>query len=194
MKSKKLTTKDIITVVLMSLVNTIIFGLGTFFYLTPITILLMPVFYALFQGIVFFMLGVKVRKKGAILLYCVIMGVIGFNLPYIIMHIVAGLLAEYILSKYGYGEPKGLTLSYIILQLLACVGSTIYPYAIVLSATLSGIEGNGDLGVNIEAAGSMLQSWVIVVFIAVVALSAWLGAMLGKKMVKKHLARVEERK
>ena len=187
MKSSKLTTKDIITVVLLALVNTIIFGLGTFFYLAPVLILMMPVFYSLFQGIVFFMLGTKVQKKGAILLYCIIMGVIGFNIPYILMHVIAGIIAEALLAKTGYGSQKGLTASYVILQMLACVGSTIYPYAIVLKATLNGIEGNGDLGINIEAAGNMLRSWFMIVFIAIVLASAFVGAALGKKVTKKHL-------
>ena len=189
--NSKLTTKDIITVVLLALVNIIIFGFGTFFYLTPITVLLMPVFYALFQGIVYFMLGVKVPKKGAVLLYAVIMGVIGFNIPYILMHLLAGIAAEWILKRQGYGQAKPLTLSYILLQLLACVGSTIYPYAIVLESTLSNIQGGGDLGVNIRAAGEMIQSWGMLVLMALVALCAWIGALLGQKIVKKHLVSQE---
>ena len=187
MNTEKMTTKNIITVVLLALVNVIIFGFGTFFYLTPITVLLMPVFYALFQGIVFFMLGTKVPKKGAIFLYCVIMGVIGFNIPYILMHLLAGLFAEWYLKKVGYGSMKGLTVSYIVLQLLAAVGSTIYPYAIVLNATLADIQDGGDLAVNIEAAGNMIRSWGMLVLVAGVILSAWIGALLGKKIVKKHL-------
>ena len=137
MHTAKMKTKDIITVVLLSLVNIVIFGFGTFFYLSPITILLMPVFYSLFQGIVFFMLGVKVPKKGAIFLYCVIQGVIGFNIPYILMFLLAGVFCELLLSRMGYASVKGLTISYILMQLLACVGSTIYPYAITLQTTLS---------------------------------------------------------
>ena len=187
MKSTKLTTKDIITVVLLALVNTIIFGFGTFFYLAPVAILMMPVFYSLTQGIVFFMLGTKVRKKGAVFIYCVIMGVIGFNIPYIFMHLLAGVVAEILLARWGYGETKALTASYVILQFLACIGSTIYPYAIVLQATLQGIEGNGDLGINIEAAGAMLRSWFMVAFIVIVLVSAWIGALIGKKIMKKHL-------
>ncbi len=65
--TKKLKVKDIITVVLLSLINVVIFFAGSFLYSTPITILLMPVVYSLVEGIVFFMIGVKVRKRGAIL-------------------------------------------------------------------------------------------------------------------------------
>ena len=192
MTNNKLKTKDILSVVLLSLVNIVIFGFGTFFYLTPITILLMPVFYSLFQGIVFFMLGVKVPKKGAILLYCVIQGVIGFNIPYILMFVLAGVLSEVILAKVGYASVKGLTVSYILMQLLACVGSTIYPYAITLEATLNNMSSStGDLHIYIEEAGHMIQSWGSLVLVAVVILSAWVGALLGKRVSRKHLMREE---
>lgn len=192
MTNNKLKTKDILSVVLLSLVNIVIFGFGTFFYLTPITILLMPVFYSLFQGIVFFMLGVKVPKKGVILLYCVIQGVIGFNIPYILMFLLAGVLSEIILAKVGYASVKGLTVSYILMQLLACVGSTIYPYAITLEATLNHMSSStGDLHIYIEEAGHMIQSWGSLVLVAVVILSAWVGALLGKRVSRKHLMREE---
>ena len=39
----KLKVKDIITVVLLALINVVIFFVGSFLYVTPITILLMPV-------------------------------------------------------------------------------------------------------------------------------------------------------
>ena len=193
MHTGKLKTKDVITVVLLSLVNIVIFGFGTFFYLSPITILLMPVFYSLLQGIVFFMLGVKVPKKGAIFLYCVIQGVIGFNIPYILMFLLAGVLCELLLSRTGYASVKGLTISYILMQLLACVGSTIYPYAITLQATLDRMSSStGDLHIYVEKAGHMIQSWGCLVLIAVVILTAWIGALLGRQVSKKHLMREDE--
>ena len=188
MKTDKLRIKDIITVTLLSLINIIIFSLGTFLYATPITLLLMPVFYSLLQGMVFFMIGVKVRKKGAMLLYCVIQGILGFNIPYIVVFILAGIIAELILAKTGYANTtKGLTISYILMQLLACVGNTIYPYAITLNATMSGLENEGNLDSVIGRAGEMIQSWGCAILALTVVLGAFIGAMIGKRVVKKHL-------
>lgn len=90
----KLKVKDIITVVLLALINVVIFFAGSFLYVTPITILLMPVAYSLVEGIIFFMIGAKVKKRGAILIYCFVRGVLGSFLPYIILYILAGLIAE----------------------------------------------------------------------------------------------------
>ena len=189
----KLRTKDIITIVLMSLINIVIFGFGSFFYLTPITVLLMPVFYSLFQGIVYFMLGVKVPKAWTMLIYCIIQGVIGFNLVYIACYVLAGLLAELILKKLGYGSAKGLTLSYILMQLLAAFGSTFYPYALTLESTLAhSMDTAGGAAESVAKAGEMIQSWGALVLAVVVLIAAFLGALLGKAVCRKHLQRVED--
>ena len=97
--TQKLKVKDIITVALLSLINVVIFFAGSFLYVTPITILLMPIVYSLVEGIIFFMIGAKVRKRGAILIYCFVRGVLGSFLPYIILYILAGVIAELILWK-----------------------------------------------------------------------------------------------
>ena len=191
MNVNKLKTKDIITVVLMSLINIFLFGFSSLLYFNPITILLMPVYFALVQGIVFFMLGVKVPKKGAILIYCIIQAVVTFNIPDILCYLVGGILAEVLLAKLGYGNLKALTWSYVIVQVMNCVGSTIYPYALTLNATLERLpaEGGSVNGEFIRQAGTMIQSWGSLVLVAVVILCALLGAFFGKKVVEKHLLR-----
>lgn len=187
---QKLKIKDIITVTLLSLCNLVIYSLGTFLYATPITILIMPAFYALLEGIVFYMIGIKVQKRGAILLYCIIQGVFGFYLPYILLHIAAGIIGEIILAKMGYGSMKGIGISYVILQLLACVGSTIYPYVIAKNATIANIEEkNIDLG--IDAAGNMITSWGMAAFVVGIVLAAVIGALIGKFTVRKHVLAAE---
>ena len=60
--ANKLKIKDIITVVLLALINVVIFFASSVLYATPITIILMPVFFALLEGIVYFIIGMKVKK------------------------------------------------------------------------------------------------------------------------------------
>ena len=195
MKSHAMKTKDIITVVLMSLINIFIFGFSSLLYFNPVTILLMPVYFALAQGIVYFMLGIKVPKKGVMLIYCIIQAVVTFNLPYILCYVVAGILAELILAKMGYANLKALTLSYVVIQLLNCVGSTIYPYALTLNATLARLpaEGGSVNGEFIRQAGMMIQSWGSLVLLVIVAACALLGAFFGKKVAQKHLLKAKAR-
>ena len=81
--ANKLKTKDIITVVLLALINVVIFFASSVLYATPITIILMPVFFALLEGIVYFIIGTKVKKPGAILIYSIVRAIMGGYLPYI---------------------------------------------------------------------------------------------------------------
>mgnify|MGYP003188593329 CR=1 FL=1 len=176
----KLKVKDIITVVLLALINVVIFFASSVLYATPITIILMPVFFALLEGIVYFIIGTKVKKPGAILIYSIVRAIMGGYLPYIILFILSGVIAELLLWKMGYGNAKALTISYVINQVLAAFGSTIIPYAIAAKAM-----ADQDA---ILAASQLLQSWVSVALVAGVIVAAFIGAMIGKRIVKKHLA------
>ncbi len=107
----------------------VLFFASSVLYATPITIILMPIF-ALLEGIVYFIIGTKVKKPGAILIYSIVRAIMGGYLPYIILFILSGVIAELLLWKMGYGNAKALTVSYVINQVLAAFGSTIIPYAI----------------------------------------------------------------
>lgn len=125
MTRQKLKIKDVITVVLLALINVALFFASALLYATPITIVLMPVFFSLIEGIVYFIIGTKVKKRGAILIYSIVRAILGGYLPYIVLYIVSGIVAELILWKSGYGDQKGLTFSYVIMQICAAFGSTI---------------------------------------------------------------------
>lgn len=188
-ENQKLKIKDIITVVLLALINVVIFFISSLLYATPVTIVLMPVFFSLLEGIVFFIIGTKVRKPGAMLIYGIVRGILGGYLPYILLYIASGIIAELILRKTGYGSANGLTISYMLCQVMAAFGSTIYPYAIAAKSMkdMAVTDGRQD---NILAASQMLQSWGWIVLLAGVIVAAFIGAMIGKRVVRKHLAAV----
>ena len=183
----KLKIKDIITVVLLALINVVIFFASSVLYATPITIILMPVFFALLEGIVYFIIGTKVKKPGAILIYSIVRAIMGGYLPYIILFIRSCAIAELLLWKMGYGNAKALTVSYVINQVLAAFGSTTIPYAIAAKAMAEQMVTDGRQDA-ILAESQMLQSWVSVALVAGVIVAAFIGAMISKRIVKKHLA------
>lgn len=185
--TNKLKIKDIITVVLLSLINVVIFFASTLLYISPITIILMPVFFSLLEGVVYFIIGTKVKKPGAILIYSIVRAIMGGYLPYIILFILSGIIAELILWKTSYGNGKALTVSYIINQVFAAFGSTIIPYAIAAKAMADQAVSDGRQD-NILAASEILQSWWSVALVAGVIVAAFIGAMIGRRIVKKHLA------
>lgn len=190
MNENKLKSKDIITVTLLSLCNILIFSLGTFMYATPITIVLTPILYSLLQGVVFFVIGVKVRKRGAFLIYSLIQGILGFYPPYILMFVISGLIAELLLYKKGYGNLRVIGISYVIQQTMASIGSVIYPYTVALSKTIENMKEK-ELSSNITAAGKMISSWGTLVLLVLVMVSAMIGAYMGSKVVKKHILEKE---
>ena len=185
--TNKLKIKDIITVVLLSLINVVIFFASSLLYATPITIILMPVFFALLEGVVYFIIGTKVKKPGAILIYSIVRAIMGGYLPYIILFILSGVIADLILWKTGYGNGKALTVSYIINQVFAAFGSTIIPYAIAAKAMADQAVSDGRQD-NILKASEILRSWWSVALVAGVIVAAFIGAMIGRRIVKKHLA------
>lgn len=185
--TNKLKIKDIITVVLLSLINVVIFFASSLLYATPITIILMPVFFALLEGVVYFIIGTKVKKPGAILIYSIVRAIMGGYLPYIILFILSGVIAELLLWKIGYGNEKALTVSYIINQVFAAFGSTVIPYAIAAKAMADQAVSDGRQD-NILKASEILQSWWSVALVAGVIVAAFIGAMIGRRIVKKHLA------
>lgn len=191
MNKNGLKVKDVVTVTLLSLCNILIFSLGTFMYATPITILLTPVMYALLQGIVFFVIGVRVRKRGALLIYSLIQGGIAFYPPYILMFIISGLIAELLLYKNGYGNLKYIGIAYVIQQALASIGSVIYPYTIALNKTIGSMKEEKELVSNITKAGKMISSWGSLILLILVIASAIIGACIGSKVVKKHILEKE---
>lgn len=187
--NKKLKVKDIFTVVLLALINVVIFFASSLLYATPVTIMLMPVFFSLLEGIVFFIIGTRVRKPGAMMLYAVVRGILGGYLPYVLLYFLSGIVLELILRKFGYGSAKGLTISYILCQLCAALGSTIYPYVIAAKsmADMAVTDGRQE---NIDAASRMLLSGGWIALLAGVVITAFFGAMIGKRVVKKHLEAV----
>ena len=184
--NKKLKVKDIFTVVLLALINVVIFFASSLLYATPITIVMMPVFFSLLEGIVFFIIGTRVRKPGAMMVYAIVRGILGGYLPYVLLYFLSGIASELILRKSGYGSEKGLTISYIICQLFAALGSTIYPYVIAAKSMADMAVTDGRQG-NIDAASRMLLSGGWIALLAGIVVSAFIGAMIGKRVVKKHL-------
>ncbi len=185
--TNKLKIKDIITVVLLALINVVIFFASSLLYATPVTIILMPVFFALLEGVIYFIIGTKVKKPGAILIYSIVRAIMGGYLPYILLFILSGVIAELLLWKIGYGNGKALTISYIINQVFAAFGSTVIPYGIAAKAMADQMVTDGRQG-NILKASEILQSWWSVALVAGVIIASFIGATIGKRIVKKHLA------
>ncbi len=189
MGSDKLNSKDIITIVLLSLINVLLFMASSLLYISPITILLMPIIYALIEGIVFFTIGVKVRKKGALFIYCAVRSLMGGYLPYLICYLVAGVLVEWIRMNKKFTLKVNLTISYVVVELLASLGGTFYPYVLAYKSFFVDkaefvMQNNGE---NIIAAADMMHSWIGPALVIGIIIAAIIGSMIAQRIMKKHL-------
>lgn len=184
---QKLKIKDIITVTLLALINVLIFFAGSMLYISPITILAMPIVFGLLEGIVFYVIAVKVPKKGAMFLYSMIHGIMGFYLPYILFYALAGIITEVVLSKTGYRNTKGLAISYIVTEVLGALGGTVYPYVIAYKSFFADAQALQQQGAEtILAAANMIQGPKCLLLLAGVAAAAFVGTIIAKNILKKH--------
>lgn len=176
--------KDIVTVTLLSLANYLVFMLCSIPAFLPVLLPFVPILYALAQGIIFFVIGTRVQKKGAFVIYGVIQGIFGFYIPYLVAYALAGLITEVILYKGGYGNPKALTISYMVTQFCAVMGSTIIPFYFALDATKQRYEEKGVAFASPTA--DIIGSWLGIVIVFLVILGAFVGALIGKRILRKH--------
>lgn len=191
MDSQKLKMKDIITITLLTLINVLLFMASSILYVTPITILMMPVIFALIEGFVFFTIAIKVPKRGALFIYCAIRGVMGGYLPYIICYLIAGVVAEIIVMKVGYTKFTGLSVSYVVIEVLGAIGGTFYPYVIAYDSFFKNAEeliGEGN-NKNILDAANMIRSWGGIVLLVGIIIASFIGAFIARKTLKKHMVK-----
>ena len=193
MNSNKLKTKDIITITLLTLINVVIFYSSSILYLGAFTVALMPIVLALANSVVFFILGSKIQKRGAIFIYCAILGILGTYVPWIICYIIAGIISEIILAKMGYGSAKSLTICFVIIQVAAGFASTIYPYVIIANKTFAGLDIASleeKYRHAYECSQMLISGGAIFVVIGTI-IAALVGSFIGTKIVKKHLVAIK---
>ena len=101
MRIEKMNTKDIITVTLLTLVNMVIYMVLGMTCVVPVMVLIYPSLIALTQGVVFMMIGTKVPRTGAFIIYSIVAGLLGFYVPYLIFNVIAAVITEILLYIGG---------------------------------------------------------------------------------------------
>ena len=183
--NNKLTIKDLVLVAAFSVLGIVFMYLIPMpFLFTPYTILISPVGQSLFMALPFILAGAKVQKKWAILIYCVIWGLGGIMPYYIGMMFVAGLIAEFILSKTK-NKFNGLSLSFVVAMLCHYIGGTVIPYIITHEQQLEMIKQmyGYDYAMKMQSLKTVPMMIGISVGIIIVSL---IGTYIAKKFCKKH--------
>ncbi len=190
--SSKLQVKDFITLGVLNAVFTVLFILLTVVVgIFPVTGIFAPAIAAIPLGVVFILLMIKVAKKGTLLVSGVLQAVILFLLSGSWTFVFAILSATLVGECIVWGAYKNLhkvTVSYVVLICGYALGS-FAPIVFFTEAWRTDSVASGYDASYVNAFVEILNGPVLLGVLAVSALGALLGAVLGRKMLRKHFVK-----
>lgn len=184
-EKKKFQIKDLIITALMVLCSQVLYRVLSFLFVTPHTMLLAVPIWAIIGAIAYFLVPVKTKNPWMILLFCILTGIISFYPPYIISLIIAGIIAMVIAQTKGIQNYKGLTIGYIIFCVLAGFGGMCVPFLFYAEQTIKSYEKMFG-SEYMETLTKLVSPMNVVLFLVVTAICALIGAIISKKLMKKH--------
>lgn len=177
--------RDLIVTALLSVCALVIYILCAFLSFSPYTMLVVSPLWALLAAITYFLVAAKTKKPWALFIFCAVTGIYGFYPPMIICCIIAGIISALIAWKTGCTNGKTLTISYIIYMVLAAFSGTYIPFLFFSKQTLeqyAGMFGESYLGIL----QTLVSPITAIIMLIVVGLCAFIGAIIAKKLLKKH--------
>ena len=184
-EKKKFQIKDLIITALMVLCSQVLYRVLSFLFVSPYTMLLAVPVWSIIGAIAYFLVPVKTKNPWMILLFCILTGIISFYPPYIISLIIAGIIAMVIAHTKGIQNYKGLTIGYMIFCVLAGFGGMCVPFLFYAEQTIKSYEKMFG-SEYMETLTKLVSPMNIVVFLVVIAICALIGAIISKKLMKKH--------
>lgn len=186
---KGLTVKDLVTAGIFSALFFVVTMVGGIFFApNPVLTFLMPPVVALLTGPVYLLLVAKVPKRGPILILGVLMGLImfvtGMYWIWSIAYVVLALAAELISGAGGYRSMK-LNIAGYMLFSLNPIGSYMMLW-VNRQAYMDYLVGKGTEQAYMDTMSATAQAWMLPAIIAGTLLFSWLGAMLGRRLLKKQ--------
>lgn len=189
---EKLQVKDLITLGVLNAVFIVIFTVvGMTLGMFPATYLFMPAVAAVPLGVVFMLLMVKVAKTGTFLVSGILQGTVllllGIYWPLVIAIIIASMIGE-IITYGSYKSFRRITTGYAVLIGSYSLGSfaplVFFADAYRAMAVSRGYDA-GYINTFIELLNGPLLAGVVAVSIA----GALVGAVFGKRILKKHFVK-----
>lgn len=189
-KEKMLKGRELITIGIFSAIYFVInFAFMLLSGLHPVLWILMPAFIALFSGIPFMLMCVKVQKPGAVLLMGLITGLIyfvtgQFTVVILVSFVIACALGEIarVISKYS--NFKGNALAFILFS-LGMVGSPL-PIWLMRDSFIAQITEQGMPESYISSLRAVSSFEMLIVMFVATIICAVIGALITKGMFKKH--------
>ena len=184
---EKLGVKDFINVGLFSVIYFVMFTISGILGYIPLCVVIAGVL----GGIPFVLFTLKEQKFGAVTLMGMITGfltfLVGQTWMSILFGLVFGFLGDLIMKSGNYKSWKKNVLGYSVFTLWT-VG-TMLPMWIMRETFFAGYRENGGTDAYIDAVMKLTPNYMILVVIITALVGGFLGASLGKAVLKKHFQR-----
>lgn len=190
----QLTVKDIMTMGILTAVYIVIVGLITtlaFIFIPGISLIWATGVTAFFAAVIYFLIVIRVPKRGAILTLSLAMGIIlgltGHMLISMTFYLIVGILAEIVVAKLGYKNYTAQTIGYILFS-LPLIGPII-PVWFLSDSYVAHLEQRHKDAEYISQMMSYSDMLSFVLCVICTIIGAFLGALLSKKLLAKHFER-----
>lgn len=185
---EKLGVKDFINVGLFSVIYFVMFTISGILGYIPLCVVILPLIAGVLGGIPFVLFTLKEQKFGAVTLMGMITGfltfLVGQTWMSILFGLVFGFLGDLIMKSENYKSWKKNVLGYSVFTLWT-VG-TMLPMWIMRETFFAGYRENGGTDAYIDAVMKLTPNYMILVVIITALVGGFLGASLGKAVLKKH--------
>lgn len=187
---EKLNGKDLINVGIFSAIYFVIVFVVAMLGMVPIMYPMLTVICPLVGGIVFMLFLTRVKKFGMIWIMSIIMGLLmllsGMSFYALVIGTFSGLAAELIYKSGNYASANKGVLTHAIFSLWI-FGNYLLFYLNHETYMKTREEMIG--AEYVEKLNALLPMWSWVVLLALTLLFGFLGGLLGKTMLKKHLTK-----
>ena len=184
-EKKKFQIKDLIITALMVLCSQVLYRVLSFLFVSPYTMLMAVPIWSIIGAIAYFLVPGKTKNTWMILLFCVLTSIVSFYPPYMISCTVAGIIAMLIAKTKGVSNYKGLTIGYVIFCVLAGFGGMCVPFLFYADQTIKSYAKMFG-SEYMETLTKLVSPMTTVIFLVVIAICALIGAIISKKLLKKH--------
>ena len=190
--STRLGTRDLITLGVYSVLYIVVmFIAGMPFAFSPVLTYALPVSAAFFCAPVYLLLVAKVPRRGAVAVLGAVVGLVLFVTGMFWLWAVAALVlgaAAGEVSALGRFRSPGLnTVGYMVLA-LAPLASYVMVW-LNQAAYIDYLVGKGTDPAYMNTMIAAANQWLLVAIVVGTLLAAWLGTLLGRRMLARHFTR-----
>lgn len=188
--NNKIEAKDLITLGIFTVIYFVIGAALSLLVSIPIMVPFFPAVWALVNGTIFMLYSTKVEKFGLVTLMAVLTGLLvgltGMGFWCVPTGLVFGLLGDFIMKKGNYKSFKHNLLGYSVFSIWT--SGSLIPWYFFAQDMLNTLEKYGESGYGTQVM-AVTPWWSFILFVGLNFICGMLGAVIGKKIMKKHFER-----